>query len=475
MENPLKILIVEDNPVDAELIRRVLMQELTNLHFKICTSRSEFSLQLESFFPDVILCDNSLPGFDSAEALSLVKTITPYTPFILVTGTVSEEYAAEIIRSGADDYILKDRMARLPAAVESAVAKRKAEKEKETYVRLLAQSQENLQTIFNNTSEGFLLLDRNLHVKAFNHRVKEGLFQHATRQMTVGQKIEDLIDADRHVFFEDITARVREGEVVEYSRAYDNARGTASWIQFSFNPVFANGEFDGICITGRDITSMKEAEALMKDEQKRIARAILKAQERERNSIGTELHDNVNQIIVGANLMLSHAKMNIGKNLDMINLAMESLQLAIVENRKIAHEFVPPDLDNTNLVEQLGLLFQRMLNAAGIAFDFVAEGFDEILLDGERKLHIYRMAQEQCTNIVKYSQAKKAVITLSTGNGQFQMLISDNGKGSDLNKSNDGIGLRNIRNRLSLFNGTSKITTATDSGFSLMISLPLEG
>ncbi|RYZ32703.1 MAG: response regulator, partial [Sphingobacteriales bacterium] len=120
MGRMLNILMVEDNAMDAELIRRILVKDFPDLMFSMCTNGKEFARLLESFSPDVILCDNSLPEFSSSEALAMAKTQAPYTPFILVTGTVSEEYAAEIIRSGADDYILKDRLARLPAAVESA-------------------------------------------------------------------------------------------------------------------------------------------------------------------------------------------------------------------------------------------------------------------------------------------------------------------------------------------------------------------
>jgi PAS domain S-box-containing protein len=129
MTQPVKILMLEDSPIDAEIIQRLLLREKMNCDFTLASNRIMFLQALEIFMPDVILCDHSLPQFNSSEALELVRERAPHIPFIMVTGTVSEEYAANIIKQGADDYILKDRMTRLPSAIEAAIRKRKVLKE----------------------------------------------------------------------------------------------------------------------------------------------------------------------------------------------------------------------------------------------------------------------------------------------------------------------------------------------------------
>jgi PAS domain-containing protein len=86
----------------------------------------------------------------------------------MVTGAVSEEFAASIIKFGANDYILKDRLNRLPVAIDTALKQKKAENEKRETEKRIMQSEANLRTIFENTSEGFLLMDSNGIVKAFN-------------------------------------------------------------------------------------------------------------------------------------------------------------------------------------------------------------------------------------------------------------------------------------------------------------------
>ena len=89
---------------------------------------------LEQFCPDVILCDHSLPSFNSLEALKIVKRKKLQIPFILITATMSEDVAAGVVTEGADDYILKDRLKRLPNAVLNAIEKYRHEKERKALI-----------------------------------------------------------------------------------------------------------------------------------------------------------------------------------------------------------------------------------------------------------------------------------------------------------------------------------------------------
>src|SRR5690606_839837 len=124
MLNTLRILILEDMEEDVWLVERVLKKD--GLKFRILTvdSEAEFTGALESFKPQVILSDHSLPQFNSTEALKISRKKTPDTPFILVTGTVSEEFAVNSLKQGADDYVLKSNLNRLPSAIKTAIKQR---------------------------------------------------------------------------------------------------------------------------------------------------------------------------------------------------------------------------------------------------------------------------------------------------------------------------------------------------------------
>lgn len=134
----LSVLYLEDSPDDAELIRRELLKTGLKLHLKVIDSKKDFEKELNSFDMDVILSDHSMHQFDSVEALDIFKKSGVNVPFILVTGSVSEEFAVQILQQGADDYIIKDNLARLPSAVLNAIEKKESEiKRKEAEKRIL--------------------------------------------------------------------------------------------------------------------------------------------------------------------------------------------------------------------------------------------------------------------------------------------------------------------------------------------------
>ena len=109
---PLRVLIVEDNPLDAELV----VAELRRSGFDPTWERVETAEAfLDALSPelDVIISDFSMPAFDAPRALELVRIQAPELPLIIVSGTIGEETAVSAMREGAADYLLKDRLARL--------------------------------------------------------------------------------------------------------------------------------------------------------------------------------------------------------------------------------------------------------------------------------------------------------------------------------------------------------------------------
>ena len=151
---------------------------------------------------------------------------------------------------------------------------------------------------------------------------------------------------------------------------------------------------------------------------------------------------------------------------------MDNLSLAINENRKIAHELISPNLKKETLLYQLTGLCDSMLRPAGIESFIQHEHFGEDQLSDQQKLAVYRIAQEQCTNIIKYANAESVIMTLSTPGDSFVFRITDDGVGADPGKTKNGIGLQNISNRIAVFGGTVQINTKKGEGFELEINMP---
>jgi signal transduction histidine kinase len=131
--------MLEDERDDAELIGRSMIKSGMLFESKRVDTRDDFSDALKSYCPDVILSDHSLPQFNSLEALKVCKQNGLSIPFILVTGTVSEEFAVTCLKEGADDYLLKSNLVRLPLAIQNALKQRELQEQRknaETELRL---------------------------------------------------------------------------------------------------------------------------------------------------------------------------------------------------------------------------------------------------------------------------------------------------------------------------------------------------
>jgi PAS domain S-box-containing protein len=137
MNKDLKILILEDLLEDVDLIERELKRAGIRFTSTVVNNQKEFEDALMAR-PDVILSDHSLPSFNSIDALKIYKEKQSQfdfeAPFILVTGAVSEEFAVNCIKAGADDYILKDRLKRLPGSIENALERARLEAERRRYM-----------------------------------------------------------------------------------------------------------------------------------------------------------------------------------------------------------------------------------------------------------------------------------------------------------------------------------------------------
>lgn len=139
--------MLEDVAEEAGMIERVLKK--ANLQFKSLRvdGPDEFVRALESFQPDVVLSDHALPQFNSIEALKLCRQRGLMIPFILVTGTVSEEFAVNCLKQGVDDYILKNNLSRLPTAILNALHQREMESKRlVTELKLRDQNEELTKT-----------------------------------------------------------------------------------------------------------------------------------------------------------------------------------------------------------------------------------------------------------------------------------------------------------------------------------------
>ena len=252
-------------------------------------------------------------------------------------------------------------------------------------------------------------------------------------------------------------------------------------------PYYFNGRRSYIngkpCLVGMgiDISERKKTEESLRamekeilnqkvQEQKKITRAILKTQETERNYIGRELHDNVNQILAGAKLYLGMAGKRDKMVKNVVKYPLELIDNSIAEIRLLTSKNVTP-VRNINLKTLIQKLVNNLNKNTTIKTIFNYRITNQNI-DDELKLNIYRIVQEQLNNIIKHAAPLQAKIVIDAAGNSIRVVVSDNGKGFDVNKRRDGIGITNMINRVESFNGKIDIESSPGNGTNIRIEIP---
>lgn len=213
-----------------------------------------------------------------------------------------------------------------------------------------------------------------------------------------------------------------------------------------------------------------------KQEENRIAKACIDAQEHERRHIGQELHDNVNQILAGSLLTLGMVKIDINdpaKASEFIDITNGHINHAIEEIRKLSHQLVPVSFDDDSLVD----IFENLLLKVNLNNRFnITLKFDEICksrISYDIQINLYRILQEAIKNILKYSSATSIEISVKEHFKTVIMRIYDNGKGFDVKSTIKGIGINNMSKRAQFFSGKFLLTSSPGNGCEIIVEIPL--
>jgi two-component system, NarL family, sensor histidine kinase UhpB len=479
MDNILKILMLEDNADEAEMMLRLLKKTSLRFESLLVMNKEDFLLALEDFKPDLILSDNSLPQFNATDALEIIHERSIHVPFILVTGTVSDEFAASIIKLGADDYILKDRLERLPAAIRSALQKKRSE----AAMRLKEEEISFKASLLAAVGQAIIATDVDRCVIYWNNAAKK--MYGWSKAEAIGRNIIDLIISSQSKEQADqIMDQLKEGNSWSSEFLVHRKDGFVFPAFVTDSPIYDNqGIFTGIIGVSTDISERKNAERELKtmgqkmldqkiQEQKKVSRAIIRAQEQERNHIGQELHDNVSQILAVTLLYLGMAAKKNELVKDLVKYPLELIENSIEEIRLLSSKQVTP-LRNINLEILIGMLIGNLNKNTSIKtlYDYHVVS---PLSDDELKLNIYRIIQIQVNNIIKHAVPSNVSIQIKEAGNFINIDVVDDGKGFDLNKKRKGIGISNMINRIESFNGKMEMESSIGKGCRMRVSMPFK-
>jgi PAS domain S-box-containing protein len=274
MSQPLKILMAEDNPLDAELLLRELRRAGFEPESTRVDTEAAFIRHLQDDL-DLVISDYEMPHFDGLRALELLKASGRQIPFIIISGTIGEDTAVLAMKLGAADYLLKDRLARLEQAVRHALAETRLRLEREEVLTTLRESEGKLRHIFDGISAFVGLFSTDGLVLELNQAAL----------LTAGLRREEIIGrpfvdgpwwAEAQGMRERIDhaiARTAQGMPVDEELVAAVVGGKQILIEASFRPLRdAAGGVTAIVASGIDITERKRAKTKIQEQLNELLR-----------------------------------------------------------------------------------------------------------------------------------------------------------------------------------------------------------
>ncbi|WP_435019158.1 response regulator [Tundrisphaera sp. TA3] len=265
------ILHLEDSVLDAELVCKCLRKDDLKFEYSRVDGRDEFIAALETHRHSVILADHSLPSFDGLSALELARKLTPDTPFLFVSGVLGEEVAIEMLKRGATDYVLKQRLDRLGPAVRRALteASERAERRR-AEVELLERERMHRLILDSVKDYAIMTMDTEGRLTSWNSGATNVL----------GYRESEILGQPHSILFtaEDIQADIPRRELNRAGRPTrgDDERwhvrkdGTRFWGSGLVMPLLDNhGQLKGYTKVIRDMTERKKAEEALKEADRR--------------------------------------------------------------------------------------------------------------------------------------------------------------------------------------------------------------
>jgi two-component system cell cycle sensor histidine kinase/response regulator CckA len=260
---PLRILHLEDSPEDAELVKATLSGEELSCDIVRIETRKAFMTALEREPFDVILADYKLPGFNGMDALKLAVKRRPDTPFIFVSGTIGEEFAVLTLHLGATDYVLKNKLVRLPAAVRRAINEAAATATRMRMEESLRLQATRMKSIIDTSLDAIIVIDEQGCIIEWNKRA-EALFGWQ-KDEAIGRIIAETIIPARYreAHARGLTQFLATGEGPMLNRLIEivalHQTGYEIQIELAITPTKINGKWQFTAFIA-DITKRKQAE-----------------------------------------------------------------------------------------------------------------------------------------------------------------------------------------------------------------------
>ncbi|MCP4216431.1 MAG: PAS domain S-box protein, partial [bacterium] len=512
--------------LDVELETEALAQAGFNCRVRHVETREEFLEALDTREFHLVLADYKLPAFDGLSALKLFLQRRLDIPFILVSGMMGEEVAIDSLKSGATDYVLKNRLSRLGPAAKRALAEKEELQKRKQAEEALKDSEVRFRSIFEDSPIGIEIYDAQGRLLNVN-RAYLNIFGIAAPTGITGFSLFDKPDLPPEA-----KIKLDKGEYVKYECAlhleevvtphpFNTSKSGTVNLAVAVTPLKAekNLTVTGYLVQVRDITESKQYEEDLRTSTKQLQALtshLQSAREEERIRVARELHDELSPVLTVLKMGVVKISDGLGElklhnQVDDLLRKTDSME-HIIDNsvqlvRNLITQLRPGILDDLGLIPAIEWLTEEFQENSGIQYRFTS-ATDHVVLGEKESTAVFRIVQEVLTNSLRHASASKVDIHLEPhhmgkephhmgkephhmgkephhivkgglrlkrpGVGGFVLKIVDNGCGIKETEINgkQSFGIMGMRERVNIYGWNLSISGAPGKGTEVVLEVP---
>jgi two-component system sensor histidine kinase UhpB len=484
-DQPIRLLILEDNPMDLELTLATLERGGLPLESRHVSTREEFEAAFAEGGWDLILADYWLPSFTGLEALEAVRKVDALLPFVLMSGTLGDERAIESLKSGATDYVLKDNLARLLVVVRRALAEHQERLHHLATQRALQESESRFDRAVRGSQDGLWDWDPDSGSIYYSPRFRAllgwtggddsaeiSLFRNALHPDDAERILRAIDDnlAGGPPFHEELRLRQPDGSYRWFLGRGETARD-------------ADGRTRHFSGSITDISERRQFEESLRAAHRRLqrlSRRAIELLENERRHLARELHDEIGQVLTAVKINLESVARRISDPAvkEPLRDSVEITSTALAQVRRLSLDLRPAQLDDLGLVAALRGHADRQAAVGRFTAHFETRGLPK-RLNTKIETACFRVSQEALTNILRHSRAANVWIDLSADQSQVTLTVRDDGvgfvveDGTNRATSGESLGLLSMEERIALIGGSLSVVSQPGKGTEVRARVPL--
>ncbi len=420
--NALRVLFVEDDPLDVELAVLELKKNHYDPDWRRVDTAEAFTRELADNPPDVIISDHAMPQFSSSEALTLLQARGLSIPFVVVSHAIGEEEAVGLMRKGADDFLMKDRLGRLGQAIRHAL------------------EQQRLKDEHGAAQQAILRLNQEL-------------------ERRIDQRTAELQAAKRSVEIE-LESRKKAEEALRQLNAELEAR-----VEKRTRDIVASQHRLRALTSELTLAEQRERKRLAVELHDYLAQLLVLA-----------------KLKLGQGKRLAEPMPTCA---EMIKQTDEVLTEALTYTRTLVHDLSPSVLHEFGLAAAIRWLADRM-RRHDLAVTVFLEWNEDVNLAEDRAVLLFQSVRELLMNAAKHAKSGKAAVRLELRDRKVWIEVRDEGAGFDVDAAaavgehdaadtlSSKFGLFSIRERMKALGGTFDLESAPGRGTTATLSLPLK-